>query len=44
MDLGQVGLEGADWMLLAQDRDVWRAAVITAMNLWIPKKAWDLSC
>jgi hypothetical protein len=33
MDLGKIGLEGMDWIHLAQDRDRWRAVVYTAMNL-----------
>ena len=33
MDLGEVGYEGMDWMDLAEDRDRWRAAVNTAMNI-----------
>ncbi|PSN51107.1 hypothetical protein C0J52_07979 [Blattella germanica] len=32
-DLGEVDYTGDDWKTLAQDRDVWRAYVYTAMNL-----------
>jgi hypothetical protein len=27
MDLREIGLEGVDWIRLAQDRDRWRAVV-----------------
>jgi hypothetical protein len=33
MDLRRMGLEGVDWMHLAQDRDQWWVAVNTVMNL-----------
>jgi hypothetical protein len=33
MDLGEIGLEGMDFIDLAQDRDQWRALVNTTMNL-----------
>ncbi|PSN35029.1 hypothetical protein C0J52_28107 [Blattella germanica] len=32
-DLREVDYTGDDWKTLAQDRDVWRAYVRTAMNL-----------
>jgi hypothetical protein len=28
--------DGVDWVILAQDRDQWRALVNTAMNLRVP--------
>ena len=37
MDLQEVGGGCGDWMELAQDRDRWRAHVITVRNLWVPK-------
>jgi hypothetical protein len=33
MDLTETGRGGMDWITLAQDRDQWRAFVITVMNL-----------
>jgi hypothetical protein len=34
MDLRETGLEGVDWIRLAQDRDRWRV-VSAVMNLWV---------
>jgi hypothetical protein len=31
-----VGGGGMDWILLAQDKDQWRALGNTLMNLWVP--------
>jgi hypothetical protein len=36
MDLREIGLDGKDWMDLAQDRDQWRALVNTIMDLRVP--------
>jgi hypothetical protein len=36
MDLREIGWDGVDWIDLAQDRDQWRALVITVMNLRVP--------
>jgi hypothetical protein len=33
MDLREIGWVSVDWIQLAQDRDRWRAVVITVMNL-----------
>jgi hypothetical protein len=36
MDLLEIGLDGVDWIALAQDRDKWRALVNSIMNLRVP--------
>jgi hypothetical protein len=36
MALREIGLDGVDWIKLAQDRDQWRALVNTVMNLRVP--------
>jgi hypothetical protein len=36
MDLTEIGWDGMDWIVLAQDRDQWRALVNTVMNLRFP--------
>jgi len=36
LDLGEVGIDGANWIQLAQDRVMWRAFVNTVMNLRVP--------
>jgi hypothetical protein len=35
LDLRQIGIDGANWIQLAQDRVQWRAFVNTVMNLWV---------
>jgi hypothetical protein len=36
MDLWEIGIDGANWMQLAQERVQWRACVNTVMNLRVP--------
>jgi hypothetical protein len=36
MDLREIGIDGANWIRLAQDRVQWRAFVKTVMNLRVP--------
>jgi hypothetical protein len=36
MDLREIGIDGANWFQLAQDRIQWRACVNTVMNLQVP--------
>jgi hypothetical protein len=36
MDLREIGIDGANWIQLAQDRVQWLACVNTVMNLRIP--------
>jgi hypothetical protein len=36
MDLREIGIDGANWIQLDQDRVQWRAFVNTVMNLRVP--------
>jgi hypothetical protein len=36
MDLKEIGIDGENWIRLAQDRVQWRAFVNTVMNLRVP--------
>jgi hypothetical protein len=36
MDLREIGLDGANWIQLAQDKVQWRACVNTVMNPRVP--------
>jgi hypothetical protein len=36
MDLREIGIDGASWIQLAQDRVQWRDFVNTVMNLRVP--------
>jgi hypothetical protein len=42
MDLREIGIEGVNWIQLAQDRVWWQAFVSTVMNLWVPHRKWDI--
>jgi hypothetical protein len=35
MDLKETGLKSAEWIHVAQDRELWLVVVITVMNHWI---------
>jgi hypothetical protein len=37
MDLRRTGMEGMDWINLAEVRDNWWALVSTLLNIWIHK-------
>jgi hypothetical protein len=36
MDIREIGLEGVDWIYLAQDENRWQAVVKTVMKLRVP--------
>ena len=36
MDLEEIGINARNWVVLAQDRDYWRALVNAAFNLRVP--------
>jgi transposase len=36
MDLREIGVDGANWIQLVQDRVQWRTCVNTVMNLRVP--------
>jgi hypothetical protein len=36
MDLMEIGIDGVDWIRLAQDRVQWWTYVSTVVNLWVP--------
>jgi hypothetical protein len=36
LDLRKIGIDGANWIQLAQDRVQWRAFMYTVMNLRVP--------
>jgi hypothetical protein len=36
MDLREIGWGGMDWIVLALDRDQWKARVKTELNLQVP--------
>jgi hypothetical protein len=42
MDLMEIGLEGVNWIHLAQDRDWWKAFLNMVINLQVPLKVGTL--
>jgi hypothetical protein len=36
MDLREIGINGVNWIQLAQDRVQWRDSVNMVINLWVP--------
>ena len=36
MDFEEMGIEGIDWILLAENRDKWRAVVNAVMSFKVP--------
>jgi hypothetical protein len=43
MDLWEIGIDGPNWIRLAQDRIQWRACVNMVMNLRVPYRKQDIS-
>jgi hypothetical protein len=41
MDIREIGIDGANWIRLAQDRVRWRTFVDTVMNLSVPERRQD---
>jgi len=41
MDLREIGIDGANWIHLAQDRVHWQAPVDVLIDLWVPWK-WGI--
>jgi hypothetical protein len=42
MELREIGINGANWIWLGQDRVRWRAFVNTVMNLRVPPRKQDI--
>jgi hypothetical protein len=42
LDLREIGIDGANWILLAQVRVQWRASLNTVMNLRVPYRKQDI--
>jgi hypothetical protein len=42
LNLSERGIDGANWIQLAQDRVQWRVFVNTVMNLWVPQRKQDI--
>jgi hypothetical protein len=41
LDLREIGIDGANWIQLIQDRVQWRTSVNTVMNLRVPQRKQD---
>jgi hypothetical protein len=41
LDLRDIGIDGANWIQLAQDMVQWQASVNTVMNLRVPQRKQD---
>jgi hypothetical protein len=42
LDLREIGIDGANWIRLAQNRVQWRAFVSMVMNLWVTYRKHDI--
>jgi hypothetical protein len=42
MDVRETGIDGANWIRLAQDRVQWRTFVSTVMNLWVTQREQNI--
>jgi hypothetical protein len=42
MDLREIGIDGANWIQMAQDMVQWRACMNTVMNLRVPQRKQDI--
>jgi hypothetical protein len=42
LDLREIGIDGANWIRLAQDRVHWRAFMNTVMSLRVPYRKQDI--
>jgi hypothetical protein len=42
MELKEIGINGANWIQLAQDKVQWQVFVNTVMNVWVPQRKQDI--
>jgi len=42
MDLREIGIDGVNWIVPAQDRMQWQAFVNMVMNPWVPQRKQDI--
>jgi hypothetical protein len=42
LDLREIGIDGANWIRLAQDKAQWRVLVNTVVNLRVPQRKQDI--